>query len=75
MRAYYDYLIHERNRGDYTLSKDSCLYQQFLVDAFVNVEQEQLDYIRSNQDNLRSEAYKGIQEAILRGDIEDYSIM
>jgi hypothetical protein len=51
------------------------LYQQFLVDAFVNVEQEQLDYIRSNQDNLRSEAYKGIQEAILRGDIEDYSIM
>uniref|UniRef100_A0A6N2LSJ9 ATP-dependent DNA helicase n=1 Tax=Salix viminalis TaxID=40686 RepID=A0A6N2LSJ9_SALVM len=56
MRAYYAYLIHER---------------QFLVDAFANVEEDRLDYIRANQSDLRSEIYKGIHEAILREMLRD----
>ena len=35
------------------------------------VEQERLDFIRLNQENVRTESYKGIQETILRGDVND----
>ena len=73
MRAYYAYVIQERVGDNSTLPKGGRLYQQFLVDAFMNVEQERLDFIRSNQENLRTESYKGIQEAILRGDINGSS--
>ena len=41
-----------------------------MVDAFVNVEEDRLDFIRANQENLRSEHYKGIHDAIARGDVE-----
>ncbi|KAJ6951656.1 hypothetical protein NC653_040948 [Populus alba x Populus x berolinensis] len=70
MRAYYAYFIHEREKQESTLIKGGRLYQQFLVDAFVNVEEERLDFIRANQENLRSEHYKGIHDAITRGDID-----
>jgi hypothetical protein len=67
MRAFYAYLIHERKYGEDTITKDGCLYQQFLVDAFANVEEDRLDYIRANQNDLRTELYQGINEAVLRG--------
>ena len=35
----------------------------------MNVEQERLDFIHSNQQNLRTESYQGIQEVVLRGDL------
>uniref|UniRef100_A0A6N2K990 Helitron helicase-like domain-containing protein n=1 Tax=Salix viminalis TaxID=40686 RepID=A0A6N2K990_SALVM len=61
MRAFYAYLIHERANIENIVIKGGRLYQQFLVDAFVNVEKDRLDYIRANQ---------SIHEAILRGDVE-----
>ena len=73
MRVYYAYLIHERANFENTIIKGGRLYQQFLVDAFVNVEEDRLDYIRANQSDLRSEIYKGIHEAILKGDVEGNS--
>uniref|UniRef100_A0A6N2M4A7 Helitron helicase-like domain-containing protein n=1 Tax=Salix viminalis TaxID=40686 RepID=A0A6N2M4A7_SALVM len=39
----------------------------------MNVEQERLDFICSNQENVRTESYKGIQETILRGDVNGSS--
>jgi hypothetical protein len=73
MRAYYAYVIQERLGDSSTLTKGGRLYQQFLVDAFMNVEQERLDFIRSNQENLRTESYKGVQDAVLRGDVNGSS--
>lgn len=40
-----------------------------MVDVFMNVEQEHLDFIRSNLENVRIESYKDIQETILRGHV------
>ena len=73
MRGYYAYIIQERFEDNSTLTKAGRLYQQFLVDAFMNVEQERLDFIRSNQANLRIESYQGIHDAILRGDVHGSS--
>jgi len=74
MRAFYVYLIHEREYGEDTVTKDGRLYQQFLVDAFTNVEEDRLDYIRINQNDLWTELYQGINEAVLRGDIQGSKI-
>jgi hypothetical protein len=68
MRAYYAYLINERSGCHNTIIKGGRLYQQFLVDAFVNVEEDRPDYIRANKKDLRSEVYKGIHEVVLKGD-------
>ncbi|KAI9383363.1 hypothetical protein POPTR_013G071501v4 [Populus trichocarpa] len=59
----------KREKQESTLIKGGRLYQQFLVDAFVNVEEDRLDFIRANKENLRSEHYKGIHDAIARGDV------
>ena len=45
-----------------------------MVDAFVNVEEDRLDFIRANQENLRSEHYKGIHDVIARGDVDGSTI-
>ncbi|BBH02471.1 early nodulin-like protein 7 [Prunus dulcis] len=38
------------------------------MDAYATLEEDRLDYIRKNQKNLRSEVYKGIYDAISKGD-------
>uniref|UniRef100_A0A6N2MNQ0 ATP-dependent DNA helicase n=1 Tax=Salix viminalis TaxID=40686 RepID=A0A6N2MNQ0_SALVM len=74
MRGFYAYVIQEREYGEDTLTKGGRLYQQFLVDAFANIEEDRLDYIRMNQNDLRSDLYQNISEAVLRGDVEGSSI-
>ena len=44
-----------------------------MVDAFVNVEEDHLDYVRANKKDLCVEVYKGIHEVVLKGDIEGSS--
>ncbi|RCN27829.1 hypothetical protein ANCCAN_26434 [Ancylostoma caninum] len=38
------------------------LYQQYLVDAYVKVEQDRLDYVRQNQKVLKVENYKALRD-------------
>ncbi|KMZ62956.1 hypothetical protein ZOSMA_4310G00010, partial [Zostera marina] len=38
------------------------LYQQYLVDSYVKVEQDRLDYIRFNQKELKAENYKVLND-------------
>ena len=64
------YLINERKRFENTIIKGGRLYQQFLVDAFVNVEEDRFDYIRVNQNDLRTKVYKGIYKVVLKRDVE-----
>ncbi|CAB4274065.1 unnamed protein product [Prunus armeniaca] len=68
MRAFIAYQIQERGPLLDTLLKGGRLFQQFLVDSYATLEEDRLDYIRKNQKNLRSEIYKGIYDAISKGD-------
>ncbi|XP_050123958.1 uncharacterized protein LOC126601311 [Malus sylvestris] len=68
MRAFIAYQIQERQPGLTTLLKGGRLFQQYLVDSYATLEEDRLDYIRQNQKNLRSEIYKGIYDAVLKGD-------
>ncbi|XP_076928594.1 uncharacterized protein LOC143592592 [Bidens hawaiensis] len=59
MNMYYSYLLHDR-RGR--------LFQQYLVDAYVCIEESRLEYIRQNQKTFRTEFLQGLNDAIRRGD-------
>ncbi|XP_018503801.2 uncharacterized protein LOC103950741 [Pyrus x bretschneideri] len=68
MRAFIAYQIQERDPCLTTLLKGGRLFQQYLVDSYATLEEDRLDYIRQNQKNLRSEVYKGIYDAVAKGD-------
>ncbi|KAK0603721.1 hypothetical protein LWI29_007903 [Acer saccharum] len=68
MRAFIAYQIQDQFEEDATLLKGGKLFQQFLVDAYATLEEDRLDFIRSNQNSLRSEVLKRIQDAVVNGD-------
>lgn len=68
MREYFAYRIQMRDVGSTVLLQSRKLFQQFLVDAYSMIESSRLNYVRHNQDQLRADMYKGIQDRILRGD-------
>ena len=55
------------------------MFQEYIVDAYAQIEQSRLDFLRFNQDKLRSEVYQGIVDAALHGidlaDIGNISIL
>ncbi|XP_019160467.1 PREDICTED: uncharacterized protein LOC109157040 [Ipomoea nil] len=56
------------------LFKKECFTKrQFLVDAYTMVESSRLLYIRLNQKALRCEAYKGLSDALTRGEVQPSS--
>lgn len=55
MAQYYRYLFCRRGEPVFSpIHYGGKLFQQFLVDAYVKVEQDRLDFIRKNQKNLKS---------------------
>ncbi|KAK1435160.1 hypothetical protein QVD17_00920 [Tagetes erecta] len=69
INMFYSYQIHDRYSVYTLLLRGGRLFQQYLVDAYVSIEQDRLLYVRHNQSSLRSELLKGIQDAIQRGDL------
>lgn len=69
IRIFIAYQIQEKEPQLDTLSKGGRLFQQFLVDSYIALEEDRLDNIRLLLllFFLRSEVYKGIFDAISRG--------
>ncbi|XP_019157524.1 PREDICTED: uncharacterized protein LOC109154109 [Ipomoea nil] len=72
-REYFAVRIHERSNEISTIMYAKRLFQQFLVDAYTMVKSSRLLYIRSNQKTLRCEAYKGLSDALTRGEVQPSS--
>ncbi|XP_010686097.3 uncharacterized protein LOC104900381 [Beta vulgaris subsp. vulgaris] len=65
-RAYYAYLLQMRPRN-YILR--ACrLFQQFIVDMYVKLENTRLDFFRHNQAKIRAELYQGILDCFEGGE-------
>ena len=58
---FYNYRIAIRSEFS-ALHLSSRLFQQFLVDAYVKVEGQRLDFIRRNQAQLRADSYRGLHD-------------
>ncbi|XP_057250107.1 uncharacterized protein LOC104905070 [Beta vulgaris subsp. vulgaris] len=65
-RAYYAYVLQMRP-GNYILR--ACrLFQQFIVDMYVKLENTRLDFFRNNQSTIRAELYQGILDCFDGGE-------
>ncbi|KAI3705431.1 hypothetical protein L1987_75668 [Smallanthus sonchifolius] len=68
MNMFYSYQLHDRDDQYTLLLRGGRLFQQYIVDAYVCIEQCRLDYIRKNQNLFRTEFLRGIHDAFSRGD-------
>ncbi|KAK9068544.1 hypothetical protein SSX86_012659 [Deinandra increscens subsp. villosa] len=74
MNMYYSYQIHDR-LGVYTIALHGAkLFQQYLVDAYIAIERNRLDYFAQNQNDLRTDILRGVEDAIGRGDTHGRNI-
>src|ERR1700761_2449104 len=67
-QEYYAYRLHPRQGEAETILLGRKLFQQYIVDAWAITEQQQLEWIRHNQQTLRADQYRGLADAIDRGD-------
>ena len=72
-REYYAYRLHTRGDEAFqTLHRSKRLFQEFIVDAYAQTEQNCLRWVRMNQDALRVDLYKGLCDAVAEGaDLHD----
>jgi Helitron helicase-like domain at N-terminus len=67
---YYAYRAQIRDAKDLphidkdTLTWGGSLYQQYMVDMWVKIEQERLNYIQNHQDEIKAECYAGLADAV-----------
>ena len=64
------YRVQQRTRNQSTIVFAKRLLQQFLVDSFSTIEAARLQYLRLHQRQLRASMYKGLTEAVLRGETD-----
>jgi len=64
---FYAYYLHTRDNVFSTIHNSGRLFQEWLVDAFAQIENNRLQFHRMNQDKLRADLYSGLQDAILGG--------
>jgi hypothetical protein len=74
MLEYYAFRLQQRRCEATTLIRGDRLFQQYIVDAFASIEENRLRFIVKNNKNLRSEVYKGIEDALHKGDVDGNSI-
>ncbi|KAD5961964.1 hypothetical protein E3N88_13437 [Mikania micrantha] len=74
MNMFYSYQIHDRKDVYTLILHGGRRFQQYLVDAYICIERNRLDYITSNQTSLRVEFLCGLHDAVSRGDTEGQSV-
>jgi hypothetical protein len=68
MAEFYGYQFQHRDTDGITLLQGSQLRQQYIVDAYADVEQNRLRYLRLNQKKFRANLYQGLQDTIIASD-------
>ncbi|XP_004289561.1 PREDICTED: uncharacterized protein LOC101297391 [Fragaria vesca subsp. vesca] len=74
MRNYITYQVHDRSNQNSTLLKGGRLFQQYLVDAYATVEENELAYIRAHNDDYRIEKKMDIFAASSSGITESRDV-
>ncbi|GJT12218.1 DNA helicase, partial [Tanacetum coccineum] len=74
MLAYYSYQLHFRLKQYDLIFRGGRLFQQYVVSVFCTIEQNRLDFIRKNQNNIRSDHLSGLYDALSRGERDGYEV-
>ncbi|XP_073125562.1 uncharacterized protein [Henckelia pumila] len=65
---YYAYILQIREHSPSLLLRGGRLFQQYVVDNYLKIETQRLRWIRSNQREIRSELYQGLQDCLHGGE-------
>ena len=57
-----------RNHDEGLILRGGRLFQQYLVDNFVKIENQRLKWLRHNQATIRAEFYQGLQDSLAIGE-------
>lgn len=68
MREYYAFRLQQQMNERHTLLWSGRLFQQYIVGAYMVIEEERFRWIRQNQKKLQADLYKGLMDAFFRGD-------
>ncbi|XP_071740919.1 uncharacterized protein [Rutidosis leptorrhynchoides] len=68
MREFYCYRIQQRENEGTTILRGGRLFQQYLVDAYTAVEEQRLKWLRNHQNELCTDLYNNVCDAVTRGD-------
>ncbi|CAH9128704.1 unnamed protein product [Cuscuta epithymum] len=68
IRQFLAFRLQQRDNLNSCMLKTKRLFQQFVVDGYTMIESGRLQYVRIHQKQLRCEMYKGLSDAILRGE-------
>ncbi|GJZ21434.1 DNA helicase [Tanacetum coccineum] len=74
MNMYYMYQLHEQSDSYGFLFKGGRLFQHYVVDVYCCIEQNRIDFYKTQQSDIRSDYLSGVHDAISRGDREGYEI-
>ncbi|GJT28502.1 DNA helicase [Tanacetum coccineum] len=72
MNMFYSFQLHDRFNLYALLPRGCRLFQQYLVNAYISIKKNRLDYIQSKQDMFRSEYLQGVHGALLKGDSDGH---
>ncbi|XP_018494091.1 uncharacterized protein LOC108863899, partial [Galendromus occidentalis] len=64
-KEYYSYLLFTRHQIFNPLHFAGKLLQQFMVDSWLKIEMNRLNFVRHNQHNLRLDTVRGLQDYML----------
>lgn len=68
LREWFAYRIQQRPKELSIMLYGRRLFQQFLVDGYSMIESQRLQWVRGHQTEIRADMYKGLSDALLRGD-------
>jgi len=68
MAEFYGYRLQHQDTYGIALLRGDRLRHQYIVDAYVAIEQSRLKYLRLNKKKLRADLYQGLQDAIVASD-------
>ncbi|KAM3376292.1 hypothetical protein P3S68_015007 [Capsicum galapagoense] len=74
MREFYCFRIQKRLNEGPTLLLAGRLLQQYIVDAYMAIEEERFRHIRNNKKKLKVDLYSGLMDAIRLGDSDSSMI-
>lgn len=66
---FYAYHMMQRNNFN-TILRAGRLFHQYVVDQYAKLEQQRLNYCLFHQNELRSELYQGLADAVQAGDTD-----
>ncbi|XP_027151929.1 uncharacterized protein LOC113751983 [Coffea eugenioides] len=69
IHEYYAYKLQMRNDDESFLLHFGRLFQQYVVDMYVKLESQRLDYLRTQQEEFRKEFLQGIVNSIGTGEV------